>query len=229
MQWCLTQSKLKSTPPRKVLWSEWQAKQRGVSLPSFSNNFLIITCTKSWMEHSFSLTLFLPQTNTISLFLKKEKNSQCFNYSQEAERGDCLGEAAPPAEHGCLLQPGSLLSPRSPPGGAAETRRAAVGPPRTPGERVLTGQGDDAAEVLVTAHTASSLWGQKRKWRLKLPATLKHPRHQSRHTFLLLRNTLGAGGFPFPHYFCRKTEENQNTATSLYLSHQPECPNKKLV
>ena len=116
------------------------------------------------LDGAFFLSYSLPSSDkyNFSFFLKR-KNLQGFNYSQEAERGDSLGEAAPPAEHGCLLQPGSLLSPRSPPGRAAETRRAAAGPPRTPGERVLTGQGDDAAEVLVAAHTTSSSWGQKRK------------------------------------------------------------------
>ena len=128
------------------------------SLASLSHPLCLPLSVPSFLSYS------LPSSDkyNFSFFLKR-KNLQGFNYSQEAERGDSLGEAAPPAEHGCLLQPGSLLSPRSPPGGAAETRRAAAGPPRTPGKRVLTGQGDDAAEVLVAAHTTSSSWGQKRK------------------------------------------------------------------
>lgn len=130
---------------------------RGFPFASFFNHFLIITCTKSWMEHSACLCLcYHSQTNTISLFLKK-KNLQGFNYSQAGREPSW--EAAPlPSTASARPVP---AKPVVPPGRTAEApglRRA----PRTPGERVLTGQGDDAAEVLVAAHTTSSSWGQRK-------------------------------------------------------------------
>lgn len=47
------------------------------------------------MEHSFSLTLFLPQTNTISLFFKKEKICKALITLKKQSEETVLGKQRP--------------------------------------------------------------------------------------------------------------------------------------
>lgn len=189
-QWCLMLPKPRSMPLSKVLLRMTGITET-VSFPFFLNHFLIMTCTKIWLETSFSLLLsFLDKYN----FSKKKKYLPGFYHSQEAKQGDHIWEAAPPAECGCLLPRGSLTSPRPPPGGAAETRGVTASRP-SPRECVLTGQGDDRAEILIAANAV--LWKQNKhkqtnKMKVENACDTKTPQTLPRLTFLPSRNILGA-------------------------------------
>lgn len=186
------QPKSRSMPLRKVLCSEWQAKQRWVSFPSFLNNFLIMICTKIWPEMSFPLSL--PSLDKYNLSLKKNlKNLPCLKSLSRSRTGiPPPGSSAP-----CWIQ----LCPaaRFPAKSAATTRGscrnvtcrvAARARPKSLREQVLTGQGDDAAEVVISANAV--LWEQKIKWRLKMPATPKYLRHHRDRPFWETPRGLGA-------------------------------------
>lgn len=90
-----------------------------------------------------------------------------------------------------MAPPGSLPIPRSPPGGAAEPRRRARLPAPSPGQRVLTWQGGDAAEVVIASATV--VGGTEKKRESENAGDARTAQTLPRQAFLLLGDTWGLG------------------------------------